>query len=410
VIDCAYESGGTACSNNCCAWPRSLASWLKAVRPSWNIEITNNALRGVGVEAWATAALPAADAYIIATSVNSQALASDVIVKSGLQLVERLQRRLTRRLSQAIKPAPLSSPPPILWLSEFRTCSHDINDCHFHCGNETMEDGRGHFFCPHWWRVADIESEVLSMTGLPRANYRNAVWPSLSTPPNLATVWGKGLSHPSPGPQELISDTVKYAFSRLYALYKVGEAGFSASCSFSETGNTGSLKSYGATCKTRSNFVAREIFSGAGTSGTWGLREDVPGKAGWIADGLRTPGATKSFEVDISAGAGSNPVVVIYYLTSYERMGTAVLLLTAPLSDGATCSASVTLSGKSSTHTSVTTPFAWAMAEGDADWPAACAPERLQPTSFGSGYARARIDLVDDTGVGKFKLLGLRTC
>jgi hypothetical protein len=162
---------------------------------------------------------------------------------------------------------------------------------------------------------------------------------------------------------------------------------------------------------TRSEIFAREIFDkGTNDNGIWGLREDVRGKAGWIADGLRVPGAIKSFEIDISAGAGSNPVVVIYYLTSYERMGTATIGLRAPLSDGTKCSANVTLNGKSSAHTSVTTPFAWALAGGDADWPASCAPERLQLTSRGSGKASARIDIVDDTGVGKFKLFGLRTC
>ena len=409
-IDCAYQTENSTCNENCCAWPRSLATWLKIVRPSWNIEVVNNALPGVGVETWATASLPAADFYILATSVNSQSLEPDVIVKSGLQLVERLHYHINRRLSQSVNASFLV--PAILWLSEFRTCSQNIGDCHFHCGDQTMQDGRGHFFCPFWWRVADIESEVVSSSGLPRANYRNAVWPSMPAPPNLAAVWGRGLSHPSPGPHELISDVVKYALAQLYASYGVKTAAdLSFQCSPKpDTVIPPSLRS-GSMCTTRSEIFAREIFDkGTNDNGIWGLREDVRGKAGWIADGLRDPGAIKSFEIDISAGAGSNPVVVIYYLTSYERMGTAMIGLTAPLSDGTKCSANVTLNGKSSAHTSVTTPFAWALAGGDADWPASCAPERLQLTSPGSGKASARIDIVDNTGVGKFKLIGLRTC
>ena len=222
----------------------------------------------------------------------------------------------------------------------------------------------------------------------------------MSTPPNLDTIWG-GLSHPGPGPQELIADTVKYALIQLYERYGGGNgARFNERCSRIYSSK---LQTHGTVCKTLSTISARDNFNGTADGGIWGLREDVSGKAGWIVEGMRVPGVVRSFDVNISA---SNPVVVIYYLVSYVLMGKAMVVLTVPLLDGTTCSANVTLDGLSSTRASVSTAFSWALVGGDADWPAVCAPENLKTIS---GYVSARVSLVDN-GIGKFKLLGLRTC
>lgn len=309
-----------------------------------------------------------------------------------------------------------------------------------------------------WWRVADYELPVPTAAGLPVVNYRDAVWPVLDDPPMLGVYWGMGMSHPPRSVHELIADTVKYAFARLYADYEADARNATrvAECTAAITApvhnyprmTCTSLTLHDAYILFRAPPTTRARAGVSATDGTWELREDVRGKPGWISYSESQPQLElKStpklhFLVNVSTVGGAHPPgLTISYLVSYANMSVATAVLSAPLAEGGNCRAAVALDARRShVKTSVTAVFEWRHAflkapekpsdyviDDDnfapdelehytATWPEECAPEKLREAFPGAGFAAARLTILHSTRIGgaavagKFKVISVRSC
>ena len=301
-----------------CAWPARFQRWLERTGHR-TIAVTNHAHAAWNYGNWVSSGLLNtidADLYIIDLSVNSQTYLNPAAQQNDLDAV--MQILFSTHASSAVMVA-----------ESFRSCAFKRNDCDAHCSIEMQgslqisvaQAAMNYSWCNNWWHLADVDAPVLSYYSVPVVSYRDAIWPRLQNPRHdLPCLWN-GLSHPDAIGHALFADVVRHGF-----LQQINHSRAAVACQPIATDpfHRNQILNCAQTLQgTRLSVDVPERFLPTSNLG-WVYTSDRPGKPGWIAE--TAPNAIPpscTFMVEL----GDDPIIEITYLTSYEHVSAATVLV-----------------------------------------------------------------------------------
>lgn len=295
-IECHQQGVSTKFNNKACAWPRRLANRLRTMYPTHDastLQLDNLAQGGTPTPSWMAgigAAFPvhyrnSVNLVILDTLVNDCQLPSKGLGETIEQSFEKLIRSLRIIVPKAqlmvfIAGCPTGCIPLAL---------HQLKVARYY-----------HLPTLNWAQLAEDYGK------------------------SMPDLW-RGGTHPKWVSHQLIADTMAVMLGKTWQ----------SSCSKSAGADPFSflpeplapeevLRRYHSCLSPLRIFDARMAIRGKGLQPTihsgWRLFEDRPGKPGWIAT---TPGAKIQFQLEF----GSEKLIAITFLKSYESMGIAQLFL-----------------------------------------------------------------------------------
>ena len=282
-------------NNKKCSWPAMFSKWVHKAFPQWNLTIHNMAVGGYSSYVWSTRK----ELFDVKTGLAIL----DFTVNSAIEPPEIIKLGMENVLYGLHK-----SKVAVIAMETFDTCGYNMPYCKTNCAANTIKNIDGYYWCDYLWKIQDYDYEILRHFETTFASYRDAVWPSLSTPPkNLSLYWSNN-THPDYIAHSFIATVMEYTFIEELKMYcktkKISK------CTKKKEKLT---ETFYCAQNNITNFVPIYM------DNSWKYYEDVPGKPGWI----NTSNTTES----IIFKAKLTKQLEITYLKTYENIGETIFLI-----------------------------------------------------------------------------------